>query len=117
MNLFWLLREYSTFFKGIIKNFSSRSQWNEIVGCTVDELRLHIESQFLDGMSWENRDLWHVDHIIPQSFGENEKEIMMLNHYSNLKPMWIRDNILKSDSIDENNELYIKIVNIRDITF
>jgi hypothetical protein len=100
--------------KGIIKKFSTNSQWYEIVGCTVSELRNYIESQFLDGMSWEERELWHVDHIIPISFGKNEKEIMMLSHYSNLRPMWSKDNIIKSNEIDESNELYIKILDLRD---
>ena len=99
--------------KGMIKKFSTNSQWNEIVGCSVSELRTYIESQFLDGMCWEKRELWHIDHIIPLSFGKNEKEIMMLSHYSNLRPMWSRDNIIKSDKIDENNELYIKILILR----
>lgn len=99
--------------KSIMKKFSTNSQWYEIVGCTASELRTYIESQFLDGMSWEKRELWHVDHIIPISFAKNEKEIIMLSHYSNLRPMWSKDNIIKSDKIDENNELYIKILDLR----
>jgi len=99
--------------KNFIKNFSINSQWSEIVGCSVSELRTHIESLFLDGMSWENREQWHIDHIIPVSLAKSIKEIIMLSHYSNLRPMWSKDNILKSDKIDENNELYIKIMSMR----
>ena len=64
-------------------------------------------------MSWENREQWHIDHIIPVSLAKSIKEIIILSHYSNLRPMWSKDNILKSDKIDENNELYIKIMSIR----
>ena len=67
-------------------------------------------------MSWENREKWHIDHIVPLSFGQNESELMMLNHYSNLRPMWIKDNILKSNKMDQNNELYIKIMELRKIS-
>lgn len=102
--------------KGLTKNFSINSQWNEIIGCSVSQLREYIESQFVDGMQWESRELWHVDHIIPLSFAKDEKEIIMLSHYSNLRPMWSRDNILKSDKIDEDNELYIKILSLRETT-
>jgi hypothetical protein len=100
--------------KGLKKNFSINSQWNEIIGCSSSQLTEYIESQFVDGMKWESRELWHVDHIIPLSFAKNEKEIIMLSHYSNLRPMWSRDNILKSNKIDEDNGLYIKIFSLRD---
>lgn len=99
--------------KNFIKDFSINRQWNEIVGCSVSELRSHIESQFLDGMSWEKREQWHIDHIIPLSFAKSTKEVFMLSHYSNLRPMWSIDNIIKSNKIDETNELYIKIIILR----
>jgi len=36
------------------------------LGLKSDELRKHIESQFLPGMDWSNHGpVWHVDHIIP----------------------------------------------------
>src|SRR5688572_29894848 len=39
----------------------------QLVGCDRDALVKHIESQFIHGMSWDNRGLWHIDHIIPCS--------------------------------------------------
>jgi len=47
------------------KGYTKRSKSNDILGCSWQELKLHIESQFVDGMSWENRSAWHIDHIIP----------------------------------------------------
>lgn len=103
--------------KGISKKFNLRKSWLDIIGCSVSDFVIHIESQFTEGMNWENRNLWHIDHIVPQSFAENIEEVLMLNHYSNLRPMWSRENIQKSNLIDESNDLYIKIVGIRgDIT-
>jgi len=46
-------------------------------------------------MNWSNRDKWHLDHIKPMALANNEKEILILNHYTNFQPLWIYDNILK----------------------
>ena len=67
----------------------------EILGCNWDTLRLHIESLFLPGMTWENRDLWHIDHKIPLSSASSSEEVIRLNHYTNLQPLWAEDNLKK----------------------
>jgi hypothetical protein len=71
----------------------------EIIGCSFAQLRSHLESQFPPGMTWHNRSLWHIDHIIPVAFAQSESELLQLNHYSNLRPIWRMDNLTKSDSI------------------
>lgn len=81
--------------------YSKTSKTNEILGCSFEELKLHIESQFIEGMSWENRSRWHIDHKVPISWGKTEEEIIALNHYSNLKPMWALDNILKNNKYSD----------------
>ena len=72
-----------------------------LFGCSAEELKAHIESQFTDGMSWENYGIhgWHVDHIKPcNSFDFSlESEQRECFHYSNLQPLWAEDNIRKSD--------------------
>lgn len=93
------------------KGFTKRSKTFEIVGCTFDELVAHIESQFVDGMSWENRKDWHIDHIVPVSIARNEEEIVRLNHYTNLRPLFARDNIVKSDTmLDEHVPLRVALL-------
>lgn len=79
--------------------FSKRSKTAEIVGCSWEELKSHIERQFLKGMSWENRHLWHIDHIVPLSTAKTEADVISLNHVSNLRPLWGSDNLKKSKKI------------------
>lgn len=69
----------------------------ELLGCSVQELRDHIESKFKPGMSWDNRDMWHVDHIIPCARFDLTKEDQqrICFHYSNLQPLWAKENIVK----------------------
>lgn len=64
-------------------------------------------------MNWENRNEWHVDHIVPLDFGINEKEILKLNHYKNLRPLWEKDNLEKSSLIIEKTDIYYEIIKER----
>lgn len=69
------------------------------LGCSVNELKIHLEKQFQSGMTWENQGTWHIDHIIPLSkFDLNDREqFLKACHYSNLQPLWATDNIKKSN--------------------
>lgn len=96
--------------------YSKKSRTHEILGCSYEEFKIHIESQFIDNMSWNNRDMWHIDHIVPLSFGETEEEVLVLNHYSNLRPMWGVENEMKSDNIIEKNSIYNEIISMRAAT-
>jgi hypothetical protein len=71
----------------------------DIVGCTPEYLKEHLEKQFVNGMTWENRDEWHIDHIIPLSSATSEEEALKLYHYTNLQPLWAIDNLRKSNKI------------------
>jgi hypothetical protein len=79
------------------KNLRKNNRAHELVGCTLEELKLHLESQWLPGMSWVNNtiDGWHIDHIKPvDSFDlsdlNQQKECF---HYSNLRPLWSNENL------------------------
>tara|TARA_R110000824_G_scaffold8429_9_gene38217 strand:- start:825 stop:1427 length:603 start_codon:yes stop_codon:yes gene_type:complete len=68
-----------------------------LIGCPIPELKTHLESQFTEGMSWENYGDWHVDHIKPcASFDltdpDQQKECF---NFSNLQPLWAYDNMSK----------------------
>lgn len=69
----------------------------DVIGCTKQELIAHIERQFLKGMTWSNRNQWHIDHIVPVSKATTEEEVRALYHFTNLRPMWAVDNIRKSN--------------------
>lgn len=75
--------------------FTKRSKTFEILGCTYEEFKQHLESQFEDWMTWDNYGKyngqlnygWDIDHIIPLNIAKDEKGIVALNHYTNLKPL------------------------------
>lgn len=71
----------------------------DILGCTEEEFKTHIESQFTEGMSWDRLSEIHIDHIIPISSAETIEDVYRLNHYTNLQPLWARDNIQKYNKI------------------
>jgi hypothetical protein len=75
--------------------FTKRSRTFQLVGCGWDELKKRIENQFVDGMTWENRYLWHIDHIVPLSSAKTVEELEKLCHYTNLQPLWASDNMSK----------------------
>jgi hypothetical protein len=75
--------------------FKKSSKLFNILGCSFEEFKDHLESQFQPGMSWDNRNLWHIDHIMPVSMAKNYDELVRLNHYRNLRPLWAFDNISK----------------------
>ena len=75
----------------------------KLVGCSVKELREHIESLWSEGMSWDNYGIggWHIDHIKPvSSFNlENEENQKIAFHHTNLQPLWEKDNLVKGSKL------------------
>ena len=75
--------------------------WSSLVGYTVEELRLHLEAQFLPGMSWKNMHLWEIDHIVPLADFDikevGDKEFRAAWSLGNLRPLWTPNNRSKSD--------------------
>ena len=82
-----------------ILNITKKNKTFEIVGCSPQKLKEHLEKQFVDGMTWENRNKWHIDHIIPLSSAKTEEELYKLCYYTNLQPLWVEENLKKSNKI------------------
>lgn len=82
--------------------FSKKSSTNTLLGCSWDQYKEYLESLFLEGMSWDNYSLWHIDHIIPLSFAKTEDEIYKYSHYTNTQPLWASDNHKKSNKLPES---------------
>lgn len=89
----------SRIFKAIKHNRKTKSTL-ELIGCSLEQLKSHLENQFQSGMNWDNHGEWHIDHIKPcasfdLSIPDEQKKCF---HYTNLQPLWAIDNILKRDN-------------------
>jgi hypothetical protein len=84
---------------GCMRNggYRKKTKTADILGCSFEEFKTHIESQFQAGMSWENRHLWQIDHIMPVSMAKTYDEVVRLNHYKNLRPLWANENQSKGN--------------------
>jgi hypothetical protein len=71
----------------------------ELLGCTVEELRVHLETQFKPGMTWSNWGPagWHIDHRQPLAGFDlqDPEQLARACHHTNLQPMWAKDNLKK----------------------
>jgi len=91
-----LRRRMRAVLEGINKSDSTLA----LIGCTPEELKNHLESQFKDGMSWENYGEWHIDHIVPCISYDltNKKDQRKCFNFTNLQPLWAEDNLRKATS-------------------
>jgi len=78
-----------------INHGTNRTKTLTALGCSYDQLKLHLESQWEPWMNWDNYGLyngqpnygWDIDHIIPTSSAKTEEGVIALNHYTNLQPL------------------------------
>lgn len=86
-----------------LRGLSKSKKTMELLGCSFQDFKIHIEKQFKEGMSWENYgpNGWHMDHILPCASFDLSKpeEQAKCFHYTNLQPLWAIDNYKKSDNI------------------
>ena len=66
-----------------------------LLGNNFDFVKNYLQSLFKDGMNWDNYGLWHIDHIKPLNLAKNKEEMIALCHYTNLQPLWAKDNLSK----------------------
>ena len=99
--LFKLTKNLRSLISGSFKRqgYKKGSKTEQILGCSFLDFKEYIEEQFTQGMNWANYGQWHIDHIIPISVAENEAQILILNRYQNLRPLWADENLSKSDSV------------------
>jgi hypothetical protein len=93
----YLIRAY------IKKNgYVNNSKTMEILGCSFSEFKKHIEVKFVGDMSWDRFSEIHIDHVIPLASATTEEDVLRLNHYTNLQPLWAKDNLKKGSSMPSN---------------
>ncbi len=81
------------------KGYTKKSKTELILGADWLTVKKHFERQFTKGMTWDNQGKWHIDHIVPLASAKTEEEVIKLNHYTNLQPLWAEDNLKKSNTI------------------
>lgn len=75
--------------------WNKTSNFTTYIGCSLGDLRAHLENQFKPGMSWDNYGEWHIDHMIPLSSAKSEAELLELSNHKNLQPLWALENLVK----------------------
>jgi len=89
--------------------YSKKTKTYEILSCSYEDFKTHIELQFESWMNWDNYGKyngelnygWDIDHIVPVSSAITEKELIKLNHYTNLQPLCSKINRhIKKDNLD-----------------
>ena len=97
-----------------IKNTTKSATTIKLLGCEIDYLLFHLQSQFKPGMTWDNYGAginghgmteWHIDHIKPCAkfdLSKPEEQLKCFN-YKNLQPLWAKDNLAKR-FIKQNKE-------------
>ena len=97
-SLFKLKKTIQRTIRRYIKN--KKFTTTEIIGCDYDSFKIYFESLFTEGMSWDKLGYEiHIDHIIPLSSAKTEDELYKLNHYTNLQPLWAKDNLIKGNKL------------------
>ncbi len=95
----WLRNRIRDALKG---NFKAGSAVKDL-GCSIEELKQRLEQQFKSGMTWENHSFkgWHIDHIKPLASFDltNRKQFLEACHYTNLQPLWAKENLSKGTKI------------------
>ncbi len=94
-----------------IKNIQKSGSAVSDLGCSIDELKIYLEARFYPNpetgemMTWESWAYkgWHIDHIKPlASFNLQDREqFLQACHYTNLQPMWAKENFSKSAKISK----------------
>lgn len=89
-------------------NRAFRRNWIEkparteaLIGCTITEAKSHIEGQFVNGMSWQNRRSFVIDHLVPVAAFDlrDTEEVRWAFNWRNLRPITQHENAVKSDTL------------------
>ena len=95
--------DFRTTIRRALKKENGEKWWCRHVGYDKEKLRNHMESQWTSTMNWNNYGEWTVDHVVPISFFEctsySDPAFKACWSLENLQPLWLRDNISKSNKL------------------
>jgi hypothetical protein len=103
--LYKLISNFRTAIYQVLKEnrVDKNQSYFDVLQYTPEQLIVHLEKQFTEGITWENYGEWHVDHKLPISSFNIQKmgdsEFMKCWSLENLQPMWGEENIRKSNKI------------------
>ena len=93
------------------KKIAKHSSSTKSIGCSYKTLIKHLESQFSDGMTWDNHGTygWHIDHKEPLDKFDlsDKKQFKEACHYTNLQPLWAEDNYSKGDKLNTKKQNHL----------
>lgn len=93
----------SRLYQALKNNYKVGSAVQDL-GCNISEFKVYLESLFQEDMSWDNygKDGWHIDHIKPLASFDltNREQLLEACHFTNLQPLWAKDNLSKGAKID-----------------
>ena len=93
--------------RSAIRNGQKRGSAISDLGCTVDELKAHLEKLFQPEMTWENfghgQGKWTVDHLFPMARAnlQDRAHLLAVCNWMNLRPEWFSENVRKGDKVSE----------------
>jgi len=89
---------FSSFYR---KGFKKDSKTEKILGCSFLEFKAHIEGLLPKGKTLKDLGMfgYHIDHKVPLAVAKTKEQVLELCHYTNLQPLWWRDNLSKSSKI------------------
>lgn|ERR1035437_297369 len=86
-----------------VRNIQKAGSAVKDLGCSIQELKEHLEKQFQPGMAWDNwtTDGWHIDHkkALANFDLTDRQQFLEANHYTNLQPLWAKENLSKAAKI------------------
>lgn len=96
-----LKRRMQRFLSGV----KTSGSMERLLGCTLEQLKAHIEKQFRPGMTWDNQGVgeghWNLDHILPiASFEPTWEQQRVCWNFQNLRPLWAVHNLRKGATIE-----------------
>ncbi len=101
-----MLRLRNTMRASIIQSLKTDKNgncWESLTGYNLQDLIIHLEKQFKNGMNWSNQGKWHIDHIIPISLwkfnSSTDREFKQCWALCNLQPLWAKENLKKHNNI------------------